>query len=203
MKCGSLLILATTLALGCSGDEDAGVEEDAGRPDARADGGATRDGGTSDVSIDGSPADGFIDIFDVFPRIDGPLGDCVSCVRDRCGMQVNQCANSASCRAGLLCTILTCVTLAGDAGLNPSCVTGCFMGDLAAAFSAISSFSCVNTGCGTTCLPGVAGQGGVPDASRSDATGESGDTGSATDTGSAADTGESSDTAATDTGADD
>ena len=171
MKSASAAILAAmTLALGCSGDEsavptqDGGVAADAAGEDtsmsseARAD--AASPPPTADVSIEGARTDGFIDIFDAFPLPDGPLSGCVTCVRDRCGMQVNACANDEACRAGLLCTIMTCLATGGDAGPDLACVTGCFMGDFRAAFAAIGSFTCINMNCGASCVPMA--DGGVP-----------------------------------------
>src|SRR5258708_5308755 len=153
----------------------------AGSPD-RADDASER----ADVSSDARTADRFIDIFNVFPLGDGPLGVCVSCVRDRCGTQVNACLNSATCSAGLLCTIATCVTDAGGAP-NLTCVLGCFMNDFNAALTASSSFSCITMECGATCMPGV-GEGGVPgDGANSVVPNDSSDSSNSVDAGDAAD----------------
>src|SRR5262245_46480005 len=127
-------IFFSTIALGCAGAETTGET-------AEPEGGTQADASVPDTSLpdasdssrdatEGGP--GFIDIFDAFPIPDGPLGDCITCVRDRCGMQVNQCANVAACRAGLVCTATTCVAGSGDAGPDPACVLGCFMGDIGA-----------------------------------------------------------------------
>ena len=188
MKYVSLGLLVATLALGCSSrdgasTDDGGVETDggAGSPD-RADDASER----ADVSRDARTADRFIDIFDVFPLGDGPLGVCVSCVRDRCGTQVNACLNSATCSAGLLCTIATCVADGGGAP-NLTCVLGCFMNDFNAALTASSSFSCITMECGATCMPG-GGEGGVPgDGGNSVVPDDSSDSSNSVDAGDAVD----------------
>jgi hypothetical protein len=170
MQSASVAILAAmTLALGCSGDENAVPTQDGGADAASEDASTSSEAQadaasepppTADVSTDGARADGFIDIFDAFPVPDGPLAGCATCVRDRCGMQVNACANDEACRAGLLCTLMTCLAMGGDAGPDLGCVTGCFMGNLGAAFTAIGSFTCINMNCGASCVPMA--DGGVP-----------------------------------------
>ena len=186
MKYVSLALLLASLAFGCSSGDgassnDGGIETDggAGGPD-RAD--VTFEQ-APDVSRDTQTPDRFIDIFDVLPLGDGPLGVCVSCVRDRCGMQVNACLNNPTCAAGLLCTIVTCVTDAGAPNLT--CVLGCFMNDFNAALTASSSFSCINMECGAKCLPG---EGGAPgDANNSVVPDDSSDSSSSVDAGDAVD----------------
>ena len=167
-------IFSSSVALSCAGTEttgettasEGGTQPDVSVPD------------TSDSSRDateGGP--GFIDIFDAFPIPDGPLGDCITCVRDRCGMQVNQCANTAVCRAGLVCTLTTCVAGSGDAGPDLGCVTGCFMGDIGAAFSAVGALTCINMSCGAICMAGGANDSGAGEgASGGDSESDSGGT---------------------------
>jgi hypothetical protein len=176
-------IFASTVTLGCAGEEtsgqtappDGGTQAEASVPDASVPGATD----SSRDATEGGP--GFIDIFDAFPIPDGPVGDCLTCVRDRCGMQVNQCANSAVCRAGLVCTLTTCVAGSGDAGPDLGCVTGCFMGDIGAAFSAVGALTCINMSCGAICMAGGGNDSGAGDAT------SPGDSGGAADSGSASD----------------
>ncbi len=129
--------------------------------------GATADGGGEDTttSPDTAPPppdtaktdagpDRFIDIWEVLPVPDGgPIGDCLSCVRDKCGKSVNDCINSPACRSGLACTITTCAGGGGGplGGLDIACVSKCFGGDFKAAGTAISTFSCLLGTCGSKC----------------------------------------------------
>lgn len=119
--------------------------------------------------------DRFIDIWEVLPIPDGgPIGDCLGCVRDKCGSSVNACINDAKCRSGLACTVTNCLTGGGGGGggglggFDFACVTKCFDGDLKAAGTAISTFTCLLGTCGGKCggllgggLPGGGG-GGLP-----------------------------------------
>ena len=152
MKCalGVGLLLTGTLLFGCS-DERESIPE-AGRPDAAVET-AVRDAAlAADVSIDVPTADGYIDLFDVFPL---PDGGCPGCIRDRCGTQINACINNPACAAGLFCTLQMCAGgLVGEGGFNPSsftCVLGCFNGDQNLAIMAISSLTCVTMTCGAAC----------------------------------------------------
>jgi len=166
MQWSRAAIVAATIMLGCSGDEGGATPQDGGGSDmsseSSADDVAFERGPMGDVSSDAAPADRFIDLFDVFPLPDGPVGVCVTCIRDRCGAEVNECANSDACRAGLLCTLTTCVATGGGGAPDLACVTGCFMGDFRAALVATGSFSCINTNCSTTCLPPASSEGGTP-----------------------------------------
>jgi len=95
-------------------------------------------GAIPDVSTDAP----FIDIFDAFALPDGPLGGCVACIRDRCGAQVNECANSDVCRAGLLCTLATCVSTGADASRTLLAGAGASWANFRAVLAATGSFSC-------------------------------------------------------------
>ena len=167
---------AATIMLGCSGRESDGQAPlDAGNPldassESSADDVAIERPAIPDVSTDAAP---FIDIFDAFALPDGPLGGCVACIRDRCGAQVNECANSDVCRAGLLCTLATCVSTGADAQPDFACLSGCFMGDFRAVLTATGSFSCINSSCGVACLPPGAPEGGMPRDGGSDTDGSS------------------------------
>ena len=159
------MVLVASIAVACSDDETAGQP-------AAPEGGTQSDGSGMDASVDASEmpdrtsadaprADGFIDIFDAFPVPDGALGGCVTCIRDRCGAQVNQCLNNDACRAGLQCTFTTCL---GTGMPDPACLLGCFMGDPAAALSAVAALMCINSSCGAACMAGGlegGGEGGV------------------------------------------
>jgi len=169
---------AATIMLGCSGREgDGQAPLDAGSPteassessESSAEDVAIERGAIPDVSTDAP----FIDIFDAFALPDGPLGGCVACIRDRCGAQVNECANSDVCRAGLLCTLATCVSTGADAQPDLACLSGCFMGDFRAVLAATGSFSCINSSCGVACLPPGATEGGTPGDGGSDTDGSS------------------------------
>jgi hypothetical protein len=144
-------------------------------------------------------ADRFVDIFDAFGVPDGPVGVCVSCVRDRCGMQVNECANSVPCSTGLLCTLARCTAEAGASGPDLTCVLGCFMNDFSTALLATSSLACVSSQCGATCMPAGIGEGGIREASVSEDANnsvvpdDSSDSSNSVDTGDAADDGHSMD----------
>src|SRR5262249_52468701 len=92
-----------------------------------------------------------IDLFDAFPIPDGPLGDCVKCIRDQCGTELNACLNEEGCRTGVLCTLGMCLPRGGgDAGINPACIAGCFP-DITQAVAAIGGVSCVTTRCADIC----------------------------------------------------
>jgi hypothetical protein len=171
MKSSLALILVAAMAAACSDDssagqpapQDAGTQTDtsSGGNDVSADAPATNDVG---VGSDAPTTDRFIDIFDAFGVPDGPLGDCVGCIRDKCGAEVNQCVNNPACRAGLQCTLTTCVS----SGMpDIACVLGCFMGDTAAALSAGAALMCINSKCSSVCAPGGL-EGGMLDASRPD-----------------------------------
>jgi hypothetical protein len=160
----SIVLVAAAIAVGCSDGEntgqtsppDGGTQPDAqGSPDASVDASSTPDASSSDVSR----ADGFIDIFDAFPIPDGPLGGCVTCVRDRCGDQVNQCLNDEACRTGLQCTFTMCL---GSGMPDQACVLGCFMNNPLAALSAVAALTCINMSCGASCMPVM--EGGLRDA---------------------------------------
>ena len=125
------------------------------------------------------PSDG-IDFFDLFPIPDsGPIGECATCVKDNCASQVNACLNDPTCRAGMLCTITTC--LAGGTGGTPdlTCVLGCFGGDFSKALEAINAFTCVVGKCGSSCggIFGGGGDGGGPPPPRDAGGGGGGETG--------------------------
>jgi hypothetical protein len=144
--------------MGCGGESTGESPADTGE--------AGTDGGRHDASLEAAvPDGGVIDIFDAFPL---PEGGCAACVRDQCGEQINACANSTACREGLLCVFQMCAGGAlGDAGRDLGCVLQCFKGDLLAAASAISGFTCVGTNCGEACtaVDGGADDGGPePDA---------------------------------------
>ncbi len=166
MKWSSPAIFAAIMMLGCSSDEGNGqaIPSDGATDasEASVDDVASERSPSKDVSTDAARGDRFIDIFDAFPLPDGPLGGCLTCVRDQCGAQVNECANSESCRAGLLCTLTTCVAAGGDGGPDIACVTSCFMGDFGAVLTVAGSFACINTGCGGACSPPGITEAGVP-----------------------------------------
>jgi hypothetical protein len=167
----SIVLASAAIAIGCSGGENIGqtppAEGGAGGSatdapagmdasvDASSDVSSQPDGGASDSSR----VDGFIDIFDAFPIPDGPIGDCVSCIRDRCGTQVNQCVNNDACRAGLQCTFTTCAAMGT---FDQACVLGCFT-DPAAAFAAVGALTCIGSNCGAACMPNM--EGGATDGS--------------------------------------
>ena len=150
MKCG---LLALLLSVGCTTDNEPGnpAPVDAGL----ADGGLTFDAPVRDASPERLTADGFIDIFDVFPIPDGPVASCIGCVRDRCGAEVNRCVNDPLCRQGLACALATCVTMTtdGSAGPDPVCLLGCFMGNLGALASAGGALGCIGMSCAASCNP--------------------------------------------------
>jgi hypothetical protein len=157
------------IAIGCSGSENTSpsVPPEAGTPADASDGAADASDGAKDASVessapesgasDSSRSDGFIDIFDAFSVPDGPLGGCVTCIRDRCGDQVNQCVNDSVCRAGLQCTLATCL---GTGMPDVTCVLACFMGDTVATLTAVGALTCINMSCGATCMAGL--DGGAP-----------------------------------------
>jgi hypothetical protein len=172
----AIVLLAAASWVGCSDGENTGqtvpqdgsADPDASRPDTSTGGDASAD--TSSPKPDAGP-DGFIDIFDVFPIPDGPIGGCVTCVRDHCGPQVNQCLNNDVCRMGLQCTFTMCLS----SGMpDQACLLGCFNNDPAAALTAFATLSCINSNCGAACMPGVMeggpiGDSSTPDGSASDA----------------------------------
>jgi hypothetical protein len=97
-----------------------------------------------------------IDLFGVV----GPPADCVVCLRNNCGKSMNACANSATCREGLLCTMGTCApgTLAkggGFASMDLGCVTGCFHNDLASALQLVGAAACITQQCSAICSAAV------------------------------------------------
>jgi hypothetical protein len=115
---------------------------------------------TGTAVTDTGTRDTFIDIWEVFPIPDGgPIGECASCVRDKCGDRVNACINDPACRAGLACTVTRCLGGGGPGGFDLACVAGCFGGDISKAGVAISTFTCVLGTCGSAC-GGLLGGGG-------------------------------------------
>ena len=145
---------------------DAGIDTGVSLVEAGTDASVTPD--TAVSKPDTAGVDRYIDIWDVFPIPDsGPIGACASCVRDKCGSNVNACINSAKCRSGLACVATKCLTGAGGGGgtggIDFKCLNDCFGGDFAAAGLAITTFTCVINNCGATCgsiLGG--GEGGLP-----------------------------------------
>jgi len=136
-------------------DEDAAVDSGLSLADA------TPDTSTPPPDTFDAGRDSFIDIWEVFPIPDsGPIGACASCVRDKCGTQVNACVNDPVCRAGLACTATSCLGGGGPGGFDLACVAKCFGGDLSKAFQAINTFTCVISGCGTACGGLLGGLGG-------------------------------------------
>ena len=142
----------SALMFGCSDER-----EDVPPLDGGADHDEVRDGAPSvdapvDVGVDVARDRGPIDFFDVIPL---PDAGCPGCVQSRCGSQINSCANNPVCAEGLLCTIQMCSgILTGDAGLsgaNLTCVLGCFNNDLQLVFSALNTFTCITTTCGSAC----------------------------------------------------
>lgn len=174
------IVAVLALSVGCLGRTGIGVEElDVDdQEDAATDTGLSLVDAAPDTAplVDSSTPDArrdvYIDIWEVFPIPDsGPLGACASCVRDKCGAQVNECINSPECRSGLACTVTRCLAGGGGGGGGPGgfdlkCVTDCFGGDLGKAFKAISTFTCIMSNCNTACggvfggIPGFPGGGG-------------------------------------------
>lgn len=169
---------AFVLSVGCFGRTGIGLEEleSAGAlEDAEVDSGVTIVEAGSDGSVvedtavpkpDTAGEDRWIDIWDVIPIPDsGVIGECASCVRDKCGSQVNACINSPACRSGLACVATKCLAGGGGGGgtggIDFACVTGCFGGDFKTASLAISTFTCVISGCGAKC-GGFLGGTGLP-----------------------------------------
>jgi hypothetical protein len=129
-------------------------------------------------SVDAAPAsdaaatkDSWIDIFDVLPIPDsGPIGACATCIKDSCSMQVNDCVNDATCRAGVQCTLMKCLGGMGGGGgggggfggIDPACALGCFGGDYTKALAAVAVFQCVTSTCGSQCGSLLGGAGGGP-----------------------------------------
>lgn len=173
------------MSVGCFGRTGIGFDElesAGGLTDAEVDSGVTILEAGSDTSVvedtsvskpDAPGADRFIDIWDVIPIPDGGvIGECATCVRDKCGSQVNACINSPECRSGLACVATKCLTGGGGGGgtggFDLKCVNDCFKGDFKTASLAISTFTCVISGCGAKCggflggtgLPGGGGGGG-------------------------------------------
>jgi hypothetical protein len=143
------------LQLGCTTDNEPGNP-------APLDTGLASDTAIHDASPERLTVDGFIDIFDAFPIPDGPAAACINCVRDRCGAEVNRCANSDPCRQGLACALTSCIAMQaeggpGGAGPDPACLFGCFMGNLGALASASGAFSCIGMNCTAACAAGDAG----------------------------------------------
>src|SRR5437763_2099366 len=129
-------LLAALLSAGCAADNDPGNP-------APVDGGVAVDASFHDVAPERLAADGFIDLFDAFPIPDGPVGTCIECVRDRCGADVNGCANDAMCRQGLACALATCLATPADAGgPDTVCLLGCFMGNVGALLTATGALGC-------------------------------------------------------------
>lgn len=129
------------------------------------------EGGTDSTVVDATDApipedarpDRFIDIWDVIPIPDGgPIGECATCVRDKCGSKVNECINSPACRTGLVCVMSRCLTGGGTGGFDFACINDCFKGDLKTAGLAISTFTCVISNCGAKCGGFLGGLPGLP-----------------------------------------
>jgi hypothetical protein len=162
-------LIATTLLVGCPDEGEskpAPSQDGATSPDAAT--AVAEAGADASVSLDASTTDGSIDLFGLVP-----LGDagCPACIRDRCGANINKCANNPACALGLLCTLQTCATglLGGDGGVDATslaCALGCFNGDQATGLTAIGSLTCLTMTCGATCGLGGTGDAGTqPDAS--------------------------------------
>ena len=161
---------------GTGGDVTGGSGGDAG---TGGDGGSGGDGGTGgdipdadvpDVSED-APVDAVSDaqdFFDTLPPIpDGALGDCVSCLQDECGDQINACYNDPTCVEGIQCTVTDCLAGSGSGGSGGSaggvdfqCVLGCFDNDIGSAMTAMAAFQCVTESCSDDCGLGSGGAGG-------------------------------------------
>jgi hypothetical protein len=161
MKWRLVVVSSVFLILaGCTTDSDPGnpAPVDAGVAFDTA----VQDASSQDASAERLTADGFIDLFDVFPIPDGPASTCVNCVRDRCGAEINGCANSDPCRLGLACALTTCIAMPaeggpGGAGLDQACLFGCFMGNLGALTSAAGAFTCIGMSCTAACAAGGVG----------------------------------------------
>jgi hypothetical protein len=150
--------VAVLFSVGCTTDNEPGNPAP-----APIDAGLAFDAPLQDAAPERLTVDGFIDLFDAFPVPDGPVGTCIGCVRDRCGAEVNRCANDALCRQGLACALATCVAMPADggAGPDPVCLLGCFMGNLAALASAGGAFGCISMNCAASCAPAGATDSGI------------------------------------------
>lgn len=162
-------------SVGCFGRTGIGLDDlTTVDDDAATDSGVVIVEGGTDSSVndtstvtDSAGEDRFIDIWDVIPIPDGgPIGECAGCVRDKCGTQVNQCVNSPACRSGLACVATKCLAGGGGGGtggFDLACVNDCFGGDFKTASLAISTFTCVISGCGSKCGSFLGGLGsGIP-----------------------------------------
>lgn len=139
-------------------------------------GGVLVDGDVPDVVADTGPADAKPDgkdFFDALPPLPegGPIGECVGCLQQQCGEEINACYNDPTCVEGIQCTITDCLVGGGGGGAGGSggggggidfmCVLGCFDNDIGSAMTAISMFTCITESCGDECgLSGAGGAGG-------------------------------------------
>lgn len=137
-------------------------------------GGDTPDADVPDVSVDAPPPDAASDakdFFDTLPPIpDGALGDCVACLEEECGEEINACYNDPTCVEGIQCTVTECLAGGGGGGagggggggggIDFQCVLGCFDNDMGSAMTALAVFQCVTQSCGEDCGMGSGGAGG-------------------------------------------
>jgi hypothetical protein len=131
------------------------------------DGAATHPDVTSDTSDTSTATDTSmetgdgrvdVDISDAFPIPDGPLAACFTCVRDSCATELSGCVYDNACRAGLTCTLGTCLSLpdgamAPDAAIiDFACINTCFTdGGVQAEIKASAALPCVGMYCGAIC----------------------------------------------------
>jgi hypothetical protein len=83
---------------------------------------------------------------------------CATCVATKCGMQVQGCITSTSCRTILQCVIQKCVSM--GKGSDPTCLAGCAGGDPSGVLQAVAVVECITMQCGPACLGVIPGTGG-------------------------------------------
>jgi hypothetical protein len=101
------------------------------------------------------------DFFDALPPLpdSGPVGECVNCIRDKCGNAVNACYNDDACVQGITCAIPKCLLGEGGLGdsggalgmLNVPCLMDCFANNFGAMAEAVAMFQCITQTCGSDC----------------------------------------------------
>jgi hypothetical protein len=159
-----LAVLAIAVsAFHCGGSTEITAENGAPSPGADgAAGGAGGTGGSTGIT-DGGGLSGLLGLLDALPIPDsGPVGACVTCVKDQCTAPLSACLSDAKCQNGLTCVATTCgASLAG--GVNGAtaadalCLLGCFGGDTAAIMKAMGALTCITGTCTSTCSSLVGG----------------------------------------------
>ncbi|MCU0694102.1 MAG: hypothetical protein MUF54_22145 [Polyangiaceae bacterium] len=152
---------------GGTGGGTGGGVSDASEPDVLSD-------VSLDVHVPPDAAPDGRDLFDALPPLPegGPIGECVGCLKTKCGDRINACYNDPVCVRGVRCTVVQCALMGGVGGgggggagggggqLDPACVFGCFDNDLNSVLTAVTMFTCITSNCGEACsLSGGGGAG--------------------------------------------